>query len=131
MIKQINLHQIYRLSFMFSLLLFFSCKPDIKPQENIKVEQLHGKWLMHQGFRSGNRSKLLDNAFFEFLPNSQMRTNIMGDESPPKFKFENGTIQTVNDKYFVTKLTSDTLILNAHLKNFDFKFITVKNESDN
>jgi len=60
-----------------------------------------------------------------------MRTNIMGDESPTKFKFEDGVIHTVNDKYFVTKLTSDTLILKAHLRNFDFKFITVKNASDN
>ena len=126
MSKQINLQMVYKLSFIFGLLVLFSCKTDVKPQENIKVEQLEGKWLMHQGFRSGNRSKLLDNAYFEFLPANQMRTNIMGDEEPIKFKFENGTILTVNDKYYVTKLTSDTLILNAHLKNFDFKFITVK-----
>jgi len=103
-----------------------SCKSDVKPQSEVTQNQLTGKWLVHEGYRSGNRSKLLDNGYFEFMPEGYMKTNILGDESQQQFSLDKGVLLANNDKFIVSKLTSDTLILEATLRNFEFKFVTLK-----
>lgn len=105
-----------------------SCKPDKQPQEGTNVAQLNGKWQIAEAYRSGNKTNLLDNGYFEFTEDGFMLTNIYGDDAKRPFTFDEGIVVSNNEKFIVSKLTSDTLIIDAHLEKFDFKFVTTKKE---
>lgn len=119
---------------LFALLSVSSCKPDAKQQavpaeKKLTIADLVGDWNITAAYKEKSRSKMLEKGLFSFSTDNKFKTNILGDNAYYPFGFDGKRIK-VSDKaktsYVVTSLTSDTLVMTTKLRNFDFKFVTVK-----
>ncbi len=113
------------------LLLMVGCEVDKPSKAGITEANFSGEWTMNTAFKDGKETKLLDNAFFKFDTVGNFSTNIQGDATDYPFKLSGNTIHvdgTKPNKYSVLKLTQDTLIMETRLRNFDFKFVTLRKQ---
>lgn len=119
-----------------SILILFSCKGDqntIQVEPKIETTDMVGTWKMHEAYKGNSKTKLLDNAYFIFDNNGKIVSNIQGDAQSYPYSFTKNKLSIDNpskDVYKVLSMTSDTLILTTKIRNFDFKFITVKSKSE-
>lgn len=131
-IKQIG--NIVVLSFSVIIFSMVGCKNDAPATVlNLEAPTLVGTWNMYEAYKGEHRTKLLDNAYFEFQENGKMVTNILGDEKAYPYKTSNGKIIVESpdaQRYNVINKSSDTLIMTTRLRNFDFKFITLKSNPE-
>jgi len=116
------------------LLLMNSCKQD-QPTATVHVQDLNleGTWKMHEAYKGNAQTKLLDNAYFTFTKDAKVSTNVLGDETPYAYTLKNGKLvigSGSNSFYNVELVTTDTLILTTRMRNFNFKFITVKSPNE-
>lgn len=126
------------LGVLVSLFLpFTGCKPEqaeAPPAVVIENLDLTGLWKVTEAYKSKKLTKLLDNGFFDFDKEGKMSTNILGN--PAKYPYTlAGNKITIDgapllSKFIVSDKTNDTLVLTTRLKNFDFKFITVKSKPE-
>ncbi len=120
-----------------SIFLIISCKTDNKvsypPLKELETNELDGRWKMHEAYKEEQRTKLLDNAFFDFNAGETIATNILGDETPYPYVLGQNNL-TVNGGrnglYKVLAKTSDTLTLATKIRNFNFRFILVKSKDE-
>ncbi len=109
---------------------FLSCRPDTKTAPlGLQLANFNGEWRMDTAYKDGKQTKLLDNAFFKFDSLGTFSTNIQGDNRLFPFELNGNTVHVDGgkpSKYNVLVLTSDTLIMATRLRNFDFKFVTLK-----
>jgi len=120
---------------MYAFVIFglSNCKNDQTNTNTIAPESttadLVGEWIITKAFKEDSPSKMLEKGLFTFTSNNEFSTNILGDVTKYPFTFSNGRIKVDNKtrtSYDVTVLTPDTLVMKTKLRNFDFKFITVK-----
>ncbi len=117
-------------SFLISTLLsvvLLSCKSDKPVLPIIVASDLVGNWKVIEAYKSGKKTSLLDNGYFKIDTNNRFSTNILADTSYYPFILKNEVISVNSkDRYHVIAKTSDTLIMDANLRNFNFRFVTVK-----
>lgn len=129
-----SVDNIFLVLFLVITSSLIGCKNDAPvPLVNLEAPTLVGTWNMHEAYKGENQTKLLDNAYFEFKENGKMVTNILGDEKAYPYKTSNGKIIVESpdvQRYNVISKSPDTLIVTTRLRNFDFKFITLKSNPE-
>lgn len=110
----------------------FACTSDAKLDKESKNKVI-GKWEIKEAFRNGKLTESLDNLFFEFYEDGQMKTNILGARMQSNYNFSNGKIQQeagdegVELEYLVEAVTDTSLILTTVLRRYNFKFDLKRN----
>lgn len=122
-----------QLLFLLTLSSFsFACTSDAKLDKKSQNKVI-GKWEIKEAFRNGKLTESLDDLFFEFYEDGQMRTNILGAGMQANYDFSNGKIkQEAGDngielEYLVETVTDTSLILSTVLRRYDFKFNLQRN----
>ncbi|MEM6377722.1 MAG: hypothetical protein AAF705_05895, partial [Bacteroidota bacterium] len=112
--------------------LSFGCSSDAKLDKDSKSKVI-GKWEIKEAFRNGKLTESLDNLYFEFYEDGQMRTNILGASMQANYDFSNGKIKQeageegVELEYLVETVTDTSLILSTVLRRYNFKFDLQRN----
>lgn len=110
----------------------FACTSDAKLDKASKNKVI-GKWEIKEAFRNGKLTESLDNLFFEFYEDGQMRTNILGANIQANYDFSNGKIKQeageegVELEYLVEIVTDTSLVLTTVLRRYNFKFDLQRN----
>lgn len=110
----------------------FACTSDAKLDKASKNKVI-GKWEIKEAFRNGKRTESLDNLFFEFYEDGQMRTNILGASIQSNYNISGGKIKQeagdegVELEYIVEIVTDTSLILSTVLRRYNFKFDLQRN----
>jgi hypothetical protein len=109
---------------LFCLLLLGSlaCKKEPK----IEQADLVGRWDVTKASRNGSPSEAMEGLFFEFFGDGKMLTNMSGVDMSATYKLKDKLLLQregeMDVDYQIEKLSDSTLILNTHLRNFDFHF---------
>ena len=107
-------------------LLFTACGSDTV-SESATVE---GRWELARALRNNMETKMLDGLYFEFAPDGTLGTNLMGNEAPGAFVWEETSIATTGVipelTYEITELTDSTLHLRTELQDYRFDFEMVR-----
>ena len=119
-----------RIICIFSLLLFAcSCKNDNHASKTpIDIENVLGIWDVIHSTRNNRIANSLSNAEF-IINDTAFSCNFLDNSKYFPYSFDGKEINVVNPSktvYSVRLLTPDTLLLSAEIKNFDFKFTSVK-----
>lgn len=121
------------LLFLFITCILFACKQDQgynnKP---VAIGNIIGKWNVEESYRNNRLAKSLANAKFD-ITDSTFSCNFLDDSKSFPYSFDGKIIKVLNpdeNNYSVRMLTPDTLILTTEIKNFDFRFISVKKQID-
>ncbi|MBT8219566.1 MAG: hypothetical protein KJP00_07070 [Bacteroidia bacterium] len=116
----------YRIVFSLMILFGVSCS-DPKPIPTIDQQILVGKWDLHTGFRNGKETETLRGAYFDFLNDSTVVTNILGNEDPSFFYWQDSSILVTSVvppiQYFIKNLTTDSLHLSFSQNRYQFDLI--------
>ncbi|MFT6806900.1 MAG: hypothetical protein ACJA01_000118 [Saprospiraceae bacterium] len=108
----------------FLLVFFYGCTNEVQ-----NAEQLRGNWLLEYAERSGRPTTTLKDAYFTFIGDSLLRTNILQEDGEFSYKFTGETILQSGDMnitYDILHFTKDTLVLNAKIRKYDFKFLLLR-----
>ncbi|MBT8231733.1 MAG: hypothetical protein HKO66_01325 [Saprospiraceae bacterium] len=124
-----------RIIFCFFVLFFGfqSCKTDIDPAKKASiVEHMIGDWTVLESTRNNRIAKSLANSEF-YITDTTFSCNFLNGSKAFPYSFDGRKISVMNPEksvFTVRFLTTDTLILKTEIKNFDFKFTSVKKESN-
>lgn len=94
---------------------------------------LHGRWNVIYAERSGRSTSTLKDAYFSFLGDSILRTNLLREEKDFAYTFDGTYIQQIGEQeitYQVLHLNQDTMLLGATIQNNEFKFLTLRDSID-
>ena len=111
------------------LCLFIGCKPENKATKVILHSDLQGEWVIHKAFKAEKETRLLSNAYINFIPNQKLNTNILSTQEQVTYSLEKEQIiiaDIENSVFNVDLVTSDTLVMRTKIRNIDFKFIFTK-----
>lgn len=122
-----------RILILLFILALCSCKQDSNyDNKPVVIGNVIGHWDVLESFRNNRLAKSLANAEFE-ITDSTFSCNFLDDSNTFPYSFDGKKIKVLNpteNVYSVRMLTPDTLILTTEIKNFDFKFISVKKQLD-
>lgn len=110
-----------------SLVFLTACGPDTEIDEETQ-NQLVGRWELQEAYRNGAPAESLEDLFFEFTEEGEMRTNILGATTQINYLFAGDKIvQTGGDNgmevaYTVASVTDTSLVLTTSLRRYNFKF---------
>lgn len=106
------------LSFLFVL----GCKSE--PVNN--TDQLIGRWDIREAKRNGQATESLDQLYFEFFQDGNMKTNILGADEEATYELDNKTIRQRESQmpidYTIESISDTSLIMNATINRFNFRF---------
>lgn len=118
----------FLLIFSSILLLFFSCNSSDRINS-----QLQGKWKLIDAYRNGRRTSTMENVYFNFWNKDSIETNIPISEKLiySSYKLDGNDIVLSSDleKFYVDKISNDTLQLQTNISNYIFSFLLIKNKS--
>lgn len=109
------------------LLVLYSCAEDRNLHQELK-----GKWHIVEAIRNGKPTSTLQDAYFDFISDTSMVSNILRIDTEFLYSIEGNRIIQKGDphiEYQIVKLDTDTLKLKAKINEFMFEFITVKDTS--
>jgi hypothetical protein len=107
--------------------LTYACTSEAKLNKEAKNKVI-GKWEIKEAYRNGKLTESLDNLFFEFYEDGQMRTNILGASIQTNYSFSSGNIKQeagedgIEMEYLIEAVTDTSLVLSTVLRRFNFKF---------
>jgi len=104
-----------------------SCTPEEK-----NSELLEGKWLLEAAERGGRPTTTLKDAYFNFIGDSLLRTNLLQEDGEFSYAYDGKTIEqsgAMDITYDILHFQNDTLVLNANIQNYDFKFLLLRDTS--
>ncbi len=111
------------------LSLYIGCKPESKSVKLIQHTDLEGEWLIHKAYKAEKETRLLSNAYINFVPDQKLNTNILPIQESMPYSLEKEQITVAdseNTVFNVDLVTSDTLVMRTKIRNIDFKFIFTK-----
>lgn len=106
------------LSFLFVL----GCKSETVDS----TDQLIGRWDIREAKRNGQATESLDQLYFEFFQDGNMKTNILGADEEATYELDNKTIRQRESQmpidYTIESISDTSLIMNATINRFNFRF---------
>ena len=117
-----------RVVLFISILYLASCqlaKPEVDPR-------ILGKWELLEGWRNNRQSASLENIFFEFFPDNNMRSNFNfnGSSEAATFQMEENILHQSNGEmeldYTIESLSDSILILSTTLMDAEFRLLLKK-----
>jgi hypothetical protein len=117
-----------RVALFFSLFYLASCQPSAPEVD----PRLLGKWQLLEGWRNNRQSPSLENIFFEFFPDNNMRSNFNfnGSSEAATFQLKENILKQSNGEmeldYTVESLSDSILILSTTLMDADFRLLLKK-----
>lgn len=114
------------LTITFLTLLMSSCTDDSAAAE-VTVE---GQWELVRALRNNTETGMLDGLKFDFQPDGNLSTNLMGNEDPGTYIWEGDEITTEGIKlpltYEVRDMTDTTMHLRSNYRGFQFDFLMAR-----
>ncbi len=116
--------------FILSLLIFItvSCKQDTK---QLPLDNLLGYWDVYAAERNGNKTSLLDGAFFEIKEDNMITTNVNGDTLTTQYVLSKNSIRVEDIKmdFRIVDLSQDSMTLFSKISNYKYTFATVRSDN--
>ena len=104
------------------------CRNESRQTENL----LLGKWIIAEASRDGEHTETLKDAFFYFIDENSLETNITRRSGLYEYTFENDLIiqrGTMSATYRVVSLNDSSLVLETNIRNYDFVFKLIRDEA--
>lgn len=106
----------------FSFLFLLGCKGESVSN----TDQLIGRWDIREARRNGQATESLDQLYFEFFQDGNMKTNILGADEEATYELDNKTIRQRESQmpidYTIESISDTSLIMNATINRFNFRF---------
>ena len=103
-------------------LFLFACGNEEKFSQNA----LLGNWELVNATRDGRRAPSVEGAYFNFLEDGTLQTNIASSPETATYKVEGMVIQQRESRfeidYTIEELTDTSLVLITELRNAQFRF---------
>lgn len=107
---------------IFSFLFLLGCKSESVDN----TDQLIGRWDIREAKRNGQATESLDQLYFEFFQDGNMKTNILGADEEATYELDNKTIRQRESQlpidYMIESISDTSLIMNATINRFNFRF---------
>ncbi len=98
-------------------------------EANLK-KLIPGRWELKQGLRNGRLTQTLSGTFYEFLPNSKMRTNLGGSTEVTTFQIKGNILSQKSKRlpmeYIIEEISDTSLVLSMSLRNIPFQLTLYK-----
>ena len=119
---------LFVLAFLVTFFLFSSCKEDTLGS---KVD-IKGRWEVYNALRNNQPTSTLQNAYFEFVNDSVMKTNILGSEIESAYEFgpQKKSIRQYGNpliEYQIREISEDSMKLSAKIREYSFQFFLARN----
>lgn len=108
----------------FFLIIWCACN-----QESTSTEAIQGKWLLIAAERGGIPTTTLKDAYFSFIGDTLLRTNLLQEDRGYKYSFDGEEILqkgSTDIRYKILHLQEDTMVLNSTIRKYDFTFLLVR-----
>ena len=98
-------------------------------------DKVYGRWELTEALRNDRPAASLENIFFEFYEDGKMVTNFnaTGDTQSSEYAISGNRIRQKNNElspeYIIEEASDTSLILSTELRNFDFKLLLRKEET--
>ncbi len=127
--SSVNCRRLFnKLSLVALLLIILSaCMNEVQ-----STEALQGNWLLEYAERSGRPTTTLKDAYFNFIGDTLLRTNLLQEDGEFTYKYDGETIKQsgeVDITYDILHFSQDTLVLNANIQKYNFKFFLLRDTS--
>ncbi|NRB52679.1 MAG: hypothetical protein HRU41_33770 [Saprospiraceae bacterium] len=107
---------------IFSFLFLLGCKSESVDN----TDQLIGRWDIREAKRNGQATESLDQLYFEFFQDGNMKTNILGADEEATYELDDNTIRQRESQlpidYTIESISDTSLIMNATINRFNFRF---------
>ncbi|MBX2871122.1 MAG: hypothetical protein KTR30_03455 [Saprospiraceae bacterium] len=107
---------------IFSFLFLFGCKSETVDN----TDQLIGRWDIREAKRNGQATESLDQLYFEFFQDGNMKTNILGADEEATYELDSKVIRQRESQmpidYTIESISDTSLIMNATINRFNFRF---------
>ncbi len=120
-----------RAIFLLGFFWIASCSADKQEVDS----RLPGKWQLIEGWRNNRQSPSLENVFFEFFADGNMRSNFNfnGSSEAGTFQMEDRILRQRNGEfeleYTIESISDSILILNTILMEAEFRLLLKKEPS--
>lgn len=116
----------FQIAGLFIAMLLFACGNEEKFDQNT----LLGHWELVNATRDGRRAPSVEGAYFDFMEDGALQTNIASSPETATYKLEGMVIQQRESRfeidYTIEELTDTTLVLTTELRNAQFRFFLRK-----
>jgi hypothetical protein len=116
----------FQIAGLFMTLFLFACGNEEKFDQNA----LLGHWELVTATRDGRRAPSVEGAYFNFLEDGALQTNIASSPETATYKVEGMVIQQRESRfeidYTIEELTDTSLVLTTELRNAQFRFFLKK-----
>ena len=106
----------------FSILFLFGCKGESVDN----TDTLIGRWDIREARRNGQATESLDQLYFEFFEDGNMKTNILGADEEATYELDDNTIRQRDSQmpidYTIETLSDTSLIMSTTINRFNFRF---------
>ena len=111
------------LFFVFLLLLGASCQDE--PDSAYQTEMFLGRWELSEALRNGEPTQTLGRAFFEFLPENKLLTNLAGVQEEYTYELQGEQLSQKGGRLpldmKIDSLSDSTLVLSMTIRDTAFK----------
>lgn len=94
--------------------------------EDVRRDQLIGRWELEQASRNGKPTQSLVDLYFRFEDDGTLETNLSGQVEQGHFELDHETIRqtetTIDANYTIESISDSTLSLRTRLRNMQFQF---------
>ncbi len=109
-------------SLIFSFLFLLGCNSESVDN----TDQLIGRWDIREARRNGQATESLDQLYFEFFQDGNMKTNILGADEEATYELDSKTIRQRESQmpidYTIESISDTSLIMNATINRYNFRF---------
>lgn len=106
----------------FSILFLLGCEGDSLDNKDLLI----GRWDIREAKRNGQATESLDQLYFEFFQDGNMKTNILGADEDATYELKEKTIRQRDSQmpidYTVETISDTSLIMSATINRFNFRF---------
>lgn len=98
-------------------------------EEIVDASPLHGKWNVYDATRNGRSTTTLKDAYFYFVNDTLLLSNILREEESFSYKYMGDRIMVsgpLEATYVVSMRGSDSLNLYGEIEGYDFGFYTMR-----
>jgi len=105
---------------------------DRSTNKKVELTMVNGHYMVDKAYRNGQLTTSLDNGFYE-ITGDTIKTNLTKtlDTLSTKVNLNNQNLVHIDKNvmdFHVSKMTSDTIILDTKIRNFKFDIILLKSE---